>query len=157
MSIIIIPKKISKKVDSFEEIRFEAPRLQELIETSNFGPGYTKTSIALHHSQVHPDPFNFFVIKRSIVGAKDNEIVAFLNPQILEKDPATKTTSIEGCISFPFRPDKKVQRYDRIHVRYDVVGKDEKLEQREEWVEGIMARIFQHEVQHAKGCNIYQN
>lgn len=156
-SPIIIPKKLSKKVDSPEEIKDEAPKLQALLESEAWAPGpFKKKSIALHHSQVHPEPFNFFVIKRDIVSAKSNEIVAIINPQIIEKDKSSLITSLEGCISFPFRHDIKVKRYNRIRVRWDTVTEDGKLKQNEAWVEGLMARIFQHEIEHAKGSHIYK-
>lgn len=155
---IKIPKKISKKVDSLEEIKTSAPDLQALLESGQFGNQgkLSKTHVALHHSQVSEDPFNFFVVKRAILGAKNNETCAFLNPAILERDESSKKMMLEGCLSFPFRQDKKVLRYTRIHVRYDMINKDLKLEEKTEWVEGLVAQVFQHEIEHGKGNHIYK-
>ena len=114
-----------------------------------------KTSIALHHSQVDPEPFNFFVIKRAVVKAKPNEIVVVVNPKILERSPE-KDFVLEGCISFPFRPDKRVKRNRRVKVSYQIPDDKGELVTKEEWVEGLMAYVFQHECQHSHGQNIYQ-
>lgn len=155
---IVVPKKPSRKVEDSYAIVEIARELQEYLESGDFKMGpRDKTSVALHHSQVEAeDPLNFFVIKREIVGAKNNEIVAIINPEIIEKDLDSITTSVEGCISFQFRPDKKVKRYNRIKVRYDVPDTIGSFETKEEWVEGFKAMIFQHECQHAKGHHIYQ-
>lgn len=154
---IIVPKKTSQTVTNFDEIKDKAPELQAVLERGDFNHGpFHKNHIALHHSQVDENPYNFFVIKRSIVGAKDNEIIAVINPKIIERDEDSKSTHTEGCISFPFRQDKKVQRYDRVKVQYQVADDKGNLTMKEEWTEGLMARVFQHEIQHAQGGNIYQ-
>lgn len=97
------------------------------------------------------------------------QVIAVLNAKIIKKDFDSKTTVKEGCLSFPDRGDKKIQRFMRIKVRFqmpipnrwtevDAIGPRQKLEleEREEWVEGYLARIFAHEIEHASGKNIYQ-
>lgn len=142
-----------------DDIREEANDLQETLEMGDYLKGpFGKESLALHHSQVSLDPYNFFVVKRSLVGGKNNEVIAIINPVLLEVDKNSRTTSREGCISFPFRNDKKVLRYGRIKVKYQVPDSEGKeLITREEWTTGIMANIFQHEIDHANAENIYQN
>lgn len=64
----------------------------------------------------------------------------------------------EGCMSFVHRKPKKVQRVYRITVRYwyprKILGFNV-LWRRTERVEGLKAQIFQHEIQHFEGSNIY--
>lgn len=68
---------------------------------------------------------------------------AFINPHILEYDD-TKTESLEeGCLSLP-GIQEKVTRPTRIHVQY----LDEELKEHDEWVEGYLARVMQHEFDH---------
>lgn len=67
----------------------------------------------------------------------------FINPHILEYDD-TKTESLdEGCLSLP-GIQEKVVRPTRIHVQY----LDEELQEHDEWVEGYLARVMQHEFDH---------
>lgn len=112
--------------------------------------------MAIHHSQFSSQPYNFFVINSWVVGAKDRETVVVVNPKIISKDKTTKETVREACMSFPFRNGVKVTRYSKIKVSYQFpVDDGEKLEQKEEEVEGLMAYIFQHEMEHARGTHIY--
>jgi hypothetical protein len=64
----------------------------------------------------------------------------------------------EGCMSFVHRKPKKVQRVYRITVRYwyprKILGVWI-LWRRTEKVEGLKSQIFQHEIQHFEGSNIY--
>lgn len=67
----------------------------------------------------------------------------FINPHILEYDD-TKTESLEeGCLSLP-GISEKVTRPTRIHVQY----LDEDLKPHDEWVDGYLARVMQHEFDH---------
>ncbi len=64
----------------------------------------------------------------------------------------------EGCMSFPLRKPKKVQRVYRITVRYwyprKILG-FWVLWRRTERVEGLKSQIFQHEISHFEAENIY--
>ena len=71
---------------------------------------------------------------------------AFINPHILEYDDTEKDTSEEGCLSLP-GIHEKVVRPTRIRVSY----MDEKFNQHDEWVEGYLARVMQHEFDHLEG------
>lgn len=71
---------------------------------------------------------------------------AFINPHIEEYDDSNKDTSEEGCLSLP-GVHEKVTRPTRIHVTY----LDEKMEEHDEWVEGYLARVMQHEFDHLEG------
>ena len=67
----------------------------------------------------------------------------FISPHIIEYD-ATDTVSLEeGCLSLP-GISEKVTRPTRIHVQY----LDEDLQLHDEWVEGYLARVMQHEFDH---------
>lgn len=71
----------------------------------------------------------------------------FINGHIIELDEdSEKDTSEEGCLSIP-GIHEKVTRPTRIHVQY----MDENFEQHDEWVDGYLARVMQHEFDHLEG------
>ena len=72
---------------------------------------------------------------------------AFINPYILEYDEdSKKETMEEGCLSLP-GIHESVTRPTRIHVKY----LDENFHEHDEWVEGYLARVMQHEFDHLEG------
>lgn len=72
---------------------------------------------------------------------------AFVNAHIVEVDKdSEKVTMEEGCLSVPGLSEN-VSRYSRIRVQY----LDEELKPHDEWVEGYLARVMQHEFDHLEG------
>ena len=71
---------------------------------------------------------------------------AFINSHIIETDETQMETLEEGCLSLP-AIHEKVTRSKRIHVQY----LDEQLQPHDEWVEGYLARVMQHEFDHLEG------
>lgn len=67
----------------------------------------------------------------------------FINPHILEYDESKTESLDEGCLSLP-GIQEKVVRPTRIHVQY----LDEELNEHDEWVDGYLARVMQHEFDH---------
>ena len=55
-------------------------------------------------------------------------------------------TQEEGCLSLPGLSDK-VTRPTRIRVTYQ----DENFQEHDEWVDGFLARVMQHEFDHLDG------
>lgn len=155
--MIRVPNKKSKKVLEFATIAKEAAAMKRFLDTyrSLAGKG-SDQHFALHHSQFSSNPYNFFVISNWLVGAQPHEVVVVVNPEIIGKDPTSRKKVREGCMSFPFRHGKEVNRYDRIKVRFQVPGENGKtLITKEEEMTGTMAQVFQHEIQHANGSHIY--
>lgn len=73
-------------------------------------------------------------------------IHTFINAHILEYDDTEKDSSEEGCLSLPGLHEKVV-RPTRIHVKYC----DENFVEHDEWVDGYLARVMQHEFDHLEG------
>lgn len=71
---------------------------------------------------------------------------AFINPHIVEYDESRKDWSEEGCLSLP-GIHEKVERPTRIHVQW----LDEEFKAHDEWIEGYLARVMQHEFDHLDG------
>lgn len=70
----------------------------------------------------------------------------YINAHIEEYDEDEKSSSEEGCLSLP-GIHEKVTRPTRIRVRY----MDEEFNGHDEWVEGYLARVMQHEFDHLEG------
>lgn len=71
----------------------------------------------------------------------------YINANIIEFDEnSKKESSQEGCLSLP-AIHENVTRPTRIHVEYD----DEDFNHHDEWVEGYLARVMQHEFDHLDG------
>ena len=70
----------------------------------------------------------------------------YINPHIVELDDTKTDSSEEGCLSLP-AIHEKVVRPTRIHVQWQ----DEQFQQHDEWVEGYLARVMQHEFDHLDG------
>lgn len=73
-----------------------------------------------------------------------------INPEIV-KTFGKKTGKWEGCLSFGADksdfPYGQAMRYEKVRVRY----LDEKAEQHEETLDGFVANVVQHEVDHLNG------
>lgn len=68
----------------------------------------------------------------------------YINPHIVELDEdSTHENLEEGCLSLP-GIHEKVSRPTRIHVKYQ----DEQFQEHDEWIEGYLARVMQHEFDH---------
>ena len=69
----------------------------------------------------------------------------YINAHIIETSEEVEAME-EGCLSLP-GIHEKVTRPSRIHVKY----LDENFVEHDEWVEGFLARVMQHEFDHLEG------
>lgn len=70
---------------------------------------------------------------------------AYINPQIL-KFGDEEDSMEEGCLSLP-GIHESVKRPTKVRVKY----LDENMNEHDEWVEGFLARVMQHEFDHLDG------
>ncbi len=70
----------------------------------------------------------------------------FINARIEEYDDSETDSSEEGCLSLP-AIHERVVRPTRIRVKY----MDEDFIEHDEWVDGYLARVMQHEFDHLEG------
>ena len=70
---------------------------------------------------------------------------AYINPHIIET-AGEEVSMEEGCLSLP-GIHESVKRPSKIRVTY----LDEQLQPHDEWVEGYLARVMQHEFDHLDG------
>jgi peptide deformylase len=89
-------------------------------------------------------PIRLIVLEGDLEERKDGEPLVILNPCIVEK--GEEEVSEEGCLSFP-KFFEYVKRSKKVVVRGETL--DKKPFQRD--CEGILARAFQHEIDHLNG------
>lgn len=131
------------------DIPTDYPDLQQLIENM-FETMHASDGIGLAAPQIGK-AIRVVVIDLDPLGEDLHEYKdfrhAYINPRIVEVDEtAPYDTSEEGCLSLP-GIHEKVTRPTRIHVTY----LDENLTPHDEWVEGYLSRVMQHEFDHLEG------
>ncbi len=88
------------------------------------------------------------VSKRIIVIETEKGVTSFINPEILEKSKE-KAIEEEGCLSLPGLY-LKIKRAKKIEIRAkNIEGEELKIK-----AEGLLARVFQHEIDHLDGILI---
>lgn len=130
-----------------EEITPDYPGLQQLI-ADMFETMYHTEGVGLAAPQINKSIRLFVIDAEPFVEnypeAKGFKKV-FINPEIVEVSEETWTFR-EGCLSLPDM-NEDVVRPAKVTVNY----LDENFEEHEEELDGICARVFQHEFDHLEG------
>ena len=130
-----------------EDITPDYPGLKELIQNM-FETMHRAEGIGLAAPQVGL-PIRVVVIDLDVISDDMPEYKGFLktyiNGEILEEGEETDLME-EGCLSLP-GIHESVRRATKIHVKY----LDENMQPHDEWVEGYLARVIQHEFDHLEG------
>ncbi|UCD37843.1 MAG: peptide deformylase [Fidelibacterota bacterium] len=119
----------------------DIPEILKLVDDM-FETMYEEAGMGLAANQVGID-MNFAVI--DISHAEEDEYPRiFINPEIL--DSTGRDDMEEGCLSIP-EIRATIPRPERVLVSY----LDEKGDYHEEWFDGLLGRVIQHEVDHLNG------
>jgi peptide deformylase len=153
IELIKLHYKKSKPVKSYKEIEADAEEMKKLID-GGFSGGNYSVAFALSHCEVNNDPFDFFVVSQKLVDDKVFKDRVIINPKITGKDEKMLISMTEACMSVPFRRPKKVKRYFKVNVEYQIANGD-KLKTKKEEAEGLKSQIFQHQIDHNESKNIY--
>lgn len=137
LKVVKYPDKVLQtKANEVKKITDEERRLvRDMIETM-----YAEEGVGLAANQVG-------VLKRIFVANTDqvrgNEIV-YINPRITKRQGTVK--EFEGCLSIPefYEPVKRSKKVWMKAMTLD--GKTEEVK-----AEGLLSRIFQHEIDHLNG------
>lgn len=134
-------KKMSKDIDK------DYPGLSELIENM-WESMYESNGVGLAAPQINLNIRLFLIdaspFKESYPEAEDQKTV-FINAHIIEEE-GEEWSFEEGCLSVP-DIHEEVMRKPRIRIQYY----DQNWEFHNEWIDGIVARIIQHEYDHIEG------
>ena len=132
-------RKVSVDIDA------EYPNLKELI-ANMFETLTASDGVGLAAPQIGKD-IRLAVIDLDVLAEEYPEYKdfrkAYINPHIVEYDDSKMESMEEGCLSLP-GIHEPVKRPTRIRVKYV----DEDFNEHDEWVEGYLARVMQHEFDH---------
>ena len=118
-----VDARIKKIVADMADTMYEAP-----------GVGLAATQVDIHERIVVID-----------VSDEQNELMVFINPEIIWSSPEKKSWR-EGCLSVPEFYDE-VERPAQVRVRaLDIVGKEFEVD-----ADGLLAVCLQHELDHLQG------
>ncbi len=131
-----------------EDITPDYPGLKELI-ADMFETMYKSDGVGLAAPQIGR-AIRLAVISLDVLKDDYPEYAdfnrAYINPHIIEADETETLSMEEGCLSLP-GIHEPVRRPTRIRVKY----MDEDWNEHDEWVEGYLARVMQHEFDHLDG------
>ena len=129
---------LRKKAQPVEEIDGEINSLvEDMIETMHDAPG-----VGLAAPQVGVS-LQVFVADTS-AGEDPDAIIVLINPELVSSSDTT--TLEEGCLSVP-GVMSEVKRADKVVIRgFNLRGEQVEIE-----AEGLLARVFQHEMDHLNG------
>lgn len=146
LPIYIYGQQVLRKVaedipQDFPELdKFVSDMFETLTESEGIGLAAPQVGKAIRVVVIDLDP-----LAEDFPEYKDYR-KAFINPHIVEYDETETSTSEEGCLSLP-GIHEKVTRPTRIKVKYE----DQQRNAHEEWVDGYLARVMQHEFDHLDG------
>ncbi len=130
-----------------EDITPDYPNLKELIENM-FETMDRADGVGLAAPQIGL-PIRVVVVNLDVLSDEMPEFKDFrrtyINAHIIETGEEIVSME-EGCLSLP-GVHESVKRPDKIHVTY----LDENMNPHDEWVEGYLARVMQHEFDHLDG------
>ena len=146
LPIYIYGQPVLRKVA--EDITPDYPQLEQLI-ADMWDTLAESEGIGLAAPQIGK-PIRVVVIDLDVISDDMPEYKGFrkvyINAHIVEKDESNTDSSEEGCLSLP-AIHEKVTRPKRIRVQW----LDEQMQPHDEWVEGYLARVMQHEFDHLEG------
>ncbi len=130
-----------------EDIEKDYPKLKEFLENM-FETMYASEGVGLAAPQVGL-AIRIFIVDTVQMQAEGEEHLgikkAFINATILEEE-GKKWSYEEGCLSIP-KVTGDVERQPKVLIEYY----DENFELKEEWYDGVNARVIQHEYDHVDG------
>ncbi len=138
MEIAIYPNPVlNTKAKPIEEINKEICQIaEEMLNTM-----YDVCGIGLAAPQVG---LSIRLVVLDVTGEKTGERV-FINPYISEEKG--ETLEEEGCLSFPDVMGKIIRsQYVKV-IAYNLKGEKLEIE-----AEGLLGRVWQHEIDHLNGC-----
>jgi peptide deformylase len=145
----ILPLAHNKPCETIKEITPELVQIIANMKARLEKPFAQKDGMAMGYALAHPQvcedrPLRLFVAREGKLSG-----TVFINPEIVWGE--VEYPAQESCLSFPTMPPVIVRRYKKCLCRwFDIYGQEHKTEF---W--DVQAEIFQHEVEHLEGKNIY--
>ncbi|PIR69844.1 MAG: peptide deformylase [Candidatus Niyogibacteria bacterium CG10_big_fil_rev_8_21_14_0_10_46_36] len=157
--IVLDPDPVlRKKAEEVKKEDIRSPDTQSLIRTMAEVLLESENGVGLAAPQIGAPLRVFIVLKKVLTLSEEkkdqeearkkdplSEVDIYINPEIKNR---SKTTIImdEGCLSVP-RMYGKIKRFEKVTLR----AYNERGESMERGASGLLAEIFQHEVDHLNG------
>ena len=130
-----------------EDITPDYPELKELIQNM-FETNERAEGVGLAAPQIGL-PIRVVIVDLTPLAEDFPEYTdfrrAYINGYIIETEGETILMD-EGCLSLP-GIHERVPRAERVHIEY----MDENFVEHDEWIDGYLARVIQHEFDHLEG------
>ena len=130
-----------------EDIDTDYPELRELIQNM-FETNERADGVGLAAPQIGL-PIRVVIVDLTPLAEDNPEYAdfkrAYINGYIVETEGETIMMD-EGCLSLP-GIHERVPRAERVHIEYV----DENFVEHDEWIDGYLARVIQHEFDHLEG------
>lgn len=156
MKLLLPHKAIAALVTSYQEIEADAKEMLVMADRKDYN-GFWKSALSIHHAQVTKEPLNFFVVSSGLAKAFGGHRI-ICNARILDGSKPGKFR--EACMSYPHRPEINTTRYFSVYATAQVPGKTfgifKGLTSVQLRLEGLLAIVLQHEMDHARGVYIYE-
>jgi peptide deformylase len=134
----ILRKKGKKIIKIDQEIKQLAKDMEETMKEGN-GIGLAAPQIGVSKKIITVE-----------TDYRNRKVLAFINPKIVKKS-RKKAVDTEGCLSFP-GIYIEIKRAEEVEVKAkDINGRKIRLK-----ASGLLARTFQHEIDHINGIVFYQ-
>jgi peptide deformylase len=171
LKLVMPHKNISRPVKKEDQEKVLAEAREMMIAMRRIEMN-TKTEIfAAAHSQFRSsDPMRFFVLNpynqfaQSALKSQGHNHTIIVNP-VIKNHTKVPVDSSEGCVTFLNQKNTTMQRFHKITVDYDTfeVDRDDKGKRigtkyvsiKSENVSSLLARIFQHEIDHMDAKYIF--
>jgi peptide deformylase len=136
-----IDKDLQTLIDDMIETMREAPGVGLAAPQINIG----QQLIVVEYSEDEEEKYVEADSQSDTQPLKPKKLYVMINPEIV-KASEEKVMGVEGCLSIP-NIQGEVERHESVQVKgLNRYGKPQKLK-----VNGWMARIFQHEIDHLNG------
>lgn len=149
-----LSKKKARPVTSFADIKEDAYAMLDLLDKGIIHKDHRLGAVALSHAQVSKEPFTFFVVDRAYKQFFGGRRI-IINAKVTDQKDIVSFE--EGCLSFPDRPHWQTKRFRQIDVEWNFPAVNGEIHWRtnKEHHDGLVAMIYQHELDHAAGETIY--
>lgn len=128
----------------------KATKIQKIIKEMSDTLGQIKIGVGLAAPQIGEN-LRIFIIAKELANSMTRGHAIFINPKIIAKSDQ-QTQFEEGCLSLP-DVWGKISRAEKIKIEAtDGRGKKFKIK-----AEGLIAQIFQHEIDHLNGILFSDN
>ncbi len=138
---------LRKKAQPVDDEAIDSPKIKKIISNMKAALADTDDGVAIAAPQIG-EPVRIFVVRDMAFedrGDVPNEDKAFINPELVNTSKSTHTID-EGCLSVR-HVYGKVERSEKATVR----AQDESGKTFEMGASGLLAQIFQHEIEHLDG------